>query len=93
MPATAVGKREGKIDEGVQQAPSREAIANQYPGDDHAEKGIHRRGDKGGEEAEAERARVRGPVTTSQKPAKPKLADLSTSAASGMRTIRLRYVK
>src|SRR4051812_40031957 len=38
-------------------------------------------------------ARVRAPVTTSQKPAKPKLADLSTSAASGMRTIRLRYVK
>ena len=36
---------------------------------------------------------MRGPVTTSQKPKKPKLADLSTSAASGMRTIRLRYVK
>src|SRR5262249_31645735 len=37
--------------------------------------------------------RVRGPVTTSQKPLKPNVADLSTSPASGMRTIRLRYVK
>src|SRR6478609_8711385 len=38
-------------------------------------------------------ASVRGPVTTSQKPLKPSVADFSTRPASGMRTIRLRYVK
>ena len=47
MPATAVGKREGKIDEGVEQATPGEAIANQHPGDDHAENGIHRRREQG----------------------------------------------
>jgi hypothetical protein len=35
-------------------------------------------------------ASVRGPVTTSQKPASPSVADLSTRALSGMRTMRLR---
>ena len=35
-------------------------------------------------------ASVRAPVTISQNPANPSVADLSTSAASGMRTIRLR---
>src|SRR4029450_1982958 len=38
-------------------------------------------------------ASVRGPVTTSQKPLKPSVADFRTRPASGMRTIRLRYVK
>ena len=38
-------------------------------------------------------ASVRGPVTTSRKPANPRVADFSTSSPSGMRTIRLRYVK
>src|SRR5581483_1987226 len=38
-------------------------------------------------------ASVRGPVTTSRKPPTPRCADFSTSAPSGTRTIRLRYVK
>jgi hypothetical protein len=35
-------------------------------------------------------ASVRGPVTVSQNPASPSVADLRTRAARGMRTIRLR---
>src|ERR1700704_4139967 len=38
-------------------------------------------------------ANVRGAVTMSRKPANPRVADFSTMAASGMRTIRPRYVK
>ena len=39
-------QREGKIDEGVEQAPAGKAVADQHPGDDHAEDGVDRGGDQ-----------------------------------------------
>ena len=46
MPATAVGKRERQIDDGVEKAPAGKAIAHQHPGHDHAEDDVDGGGDE-----------------------------------------------
>src|SRR5262249_14453470 len=53
-------ERERQIDEGVQQAASRESVADQDPGDDHAKDGVDGRREQGDEEAELERGERAG---------------------------------
>ena len=50
-PATAVGKRKGNIDDGVEQPPAGKAIAHQRPDDD----GSHHQIDEGGRKRKPER--------------------------------------
>jgi hypothetical protein len=42
MPETAVGRANGQVDHRIQQAPPRELVAHQRPGDDEAEHGVDR---------------------------------------------------
>ena len=71
MPATAVGSAKGRSTNGVEQAPAGKAVADQHPGDDHAEDGVDDGRDQSRPKLRRSAASVRGSVAIAQKSGQP----------------------